>query len=182
MQALDDFAQVVRRNVGGHADRDAGACRSAARAARAPAASAGSSQRAVEVRLPVDRALAELRRAALRRSASASIRCSASPRTTSDRRSSRSCPARRSADSGTRTAAPSAPSLRSRRESPCGWNLPMTSPTVRADFLCLAPADEPELAHRVDDAALHRLQAVADERQRAIEHRRTSNSRGTPSR
>ena len=40
---------------------------------------------------------------------------------------------------------------------------------MRADFLCFWPADEAELAHRVDDAALHGLQAVAEARQRAIE-------------
>ena len=40
---------------------------------------------------------------------------------------------------------------------------------MRADFLCLDAGDEPELAHRVDDAALHGLQAVAEVRQRAVE-------------
>ena len=114
MQALDDLAQVVRRNVGRHADRDAGrAVEQHVRQARRQ--QRRFLQRAVEVRRPVDRALVELGRAAPRRSASASTRCSASPRTTSDRPASRSCPGRRSADSDTRTAAPSAPSPRSRR-------------------------------------------------------------------
>ena len=48
--------------------------------------------------------------------------------------------------------------------------MPITSPTVRADFFGLARRGEAELAHRVDDAALHRLEPVADERQRAVEH------------
>ena len=36
-------------------------------------------------------------------------------------------------------------------------------------LLVLGAGGEPELAHRVDDAPLHRLQAVAERRQRAIE-------------
>ena len=46
----------------------------------------------------------------------------------------------------------------------------MTSPTVRADFFGLAPALRPEFAHRIDDAALDRLEAVAEEGQGAVEH------------
>ena len=41
---------------------------------------------------------------------------------------------------------------------------------VRADFFGLAPAFRPELAHRVDDPALHRLEPVAEEGQGAVEH------------
>ena len=66
MQALHDLAQVVRRDVGGHADRDAGgAVQQHVRQARRQ--QRGLLQRAVEVRRPVDRALAELATAALRR-------------------------------------------------------------------------------------------------------------------
>ncbi len=37
-------------------------------------------------------------------------------------------------------------------------------------FLGLGAGIEPEFAHRVDDAALHRLEAVAEEGQGAVEH------------
>ncbi len=37
-------------------------------------------------------------------------------------------------------------------------------------LLRLGGGVQPQLAHRVDDAALHRLEAVADERQRTVEH------------
>jgi len=46
----------------------------------------------------------------------------------------------------------------------------MTSPTVRADFLVLVGGGEAQLAHGVDDAALDRLQPVAERRQSAIEN------------
>ena len=45
----------------------------------------------------------------------------------------------------------------------------MTSPTVRADLLVFLPGRQAELAHRVDDAALHGLQPVGERGQRAIE-------------
>ena len=45
----------------------------------------------------------------------------------------------------------------------------MTSPTVRARLLVLLAGREAELAHRVDDAALHGLEPVGQRRQRAIE-------------
>ncbi len=45
----------------------------------------------------------------------------------------------------------------------------MTSPTVRADFFGFDARREAQVAHRVDDAALHGLQAVARVRQRAVE-------------
>ena len=45
----------------------------------------------------------------------------------------------------------------------------MTSPTVRADFFGFDVRPEPQLRHRVDDAALHRLEAVRDVRQGAVE-------------
>ena len=48
---------------------------------------------------------------------------------------SRSCPAHPPAGSAWRNPAPCAPSLRRQPESPCGWYLPSTSPTIRADFL-----------------------------------------------
>jgi hypothetical protein len=89
---------------------------------------------------PVDRALAELGQQHGGDTGSASTRCSASPRRLRIVRRTPVALARRSADSGTRTAAPSAPSPRTQALSPCGWNLPITSPTVRADFLCLAAA------------------------------------------
>ena len=41
---------------------------------------------------------------------------------------------------------------------------------MRADFLGLAPAFKPELAHRIDDPSLHGLEPVAEEGQRAVEH------------
>src|ERR1700681_4774591 len=44
---------------------------------------------------------------------------------------------------------------------PCGWYLPMTSPTMRA-----------HLGHRKKNAAMHRLQSVADIGQRAADDHR----------
>jgi hypothetical protein len=46
----------------------------------------------------------------------------------------------------------------------------MTSPTGTRGFLRLGRGVEAEFAHRVNDAPLHGLEAVADERQRAVEH------------
>ena len=116
------LAQVVRRDVGGHADRDArGAVEQHVRQPRRQ--QRRLLQRAVEVRHPVDRALRPARRAACRRSASAATRCSASPRTTSDRRASPSCPGRRRSGSGRRSPAPCAP-----------W--PRSRPSRRADGTC----------------------------------------------
>ena len=52
-----------------------------------------------------------------------------------DRRpSSRNCPGRRSAAGASRNPAPCAPSRRRSPASPCGWYLPITSPTMRADL------------------------------------------------
>ena len=51
--------------------------------------------------------------------------------------------------------------------SPWGWYLPSTSPTIRALFLCGVLWPEAHLVHGVEDAALHRLEAVADVGQRA---------------
>ncbi len=110
----DDLVEVVRRHVGGHADRDAGGAveQQVRQARRQPGRFLAACRRSSEPSRPCR---ARVRRAALRRSASAWTRCSASPRTTWDRRWSRNCPGPRSADSGTRTAAPSAPAPRSRR-------------------------------------------------------------------
>ena len=52
--------------------------------------------------------------------------------------------------------------------SPCGWNLPMTSPTTRAHFLKPRRRVEPELAHGVEEAAVDRLQPVAHIGQRPV--------------
>ena len=54
--------------------------------------------------------------------------------------------------------------------SPCGWNLPITSPTMRADLLERRVVAIAHLAHGVEDAPLHRLLPVLDARQRAALH------------
>ena len=84
---------------------------------------------------------------------------------------SRSCPGRRSAGSAGRSPAPCAPARRRPPVSPCGWKRPSTSPTTRALFTGLAPRRAAEAQahalHRIQDAALHRLLAVAHVGQRA---------------
>ena len=51
--------------------------------------------------------------------------------------------------------------------SPCGWYLPITSPTIAAHLRYELVAGQAHLAHRVQDAAVDRLEAVADVRQGA---------------
>ena len=86
--------------------------------------------RAVVVRAEVDRALLELGEQLASRAARARPRCSAWP-PARRRRASRSCRARRRAARAARSPAPCGPSPRRSPTSPCGWYLPITSPTTR---------------------------------------------------
>ncbi len=64
--------------------------------------------------------------------------------------------------------APCAPSRRSTTVSPCGWYLPSTSPTIVRALAELGVRVEVQVGvHRVEDAPLHRLEAVAHVGQRA---------------
>ena len=107
---VDHLAQVVRRDVGRHADRDAaGAVDQQVRElgrqdARLPVG-------LVVVRPEVDRVLVDVVRAGHQRPGQGAPRCSASP--PADRRpSSRSCPGRRSAPGAWRSPGPCAPTRR----------------------------------------------------------------------
>ena len=118
---VDHLAEIVRRDVGRHADGDA---------AGAVDQQIGEARRqhhrlvlvAVVVRLEIDGVLVDVGQAAPSRAWPAGIRCSASP-PRHRRRPSRNCPARRSASGAWRNPAPCAPA---RRRSRCR----------RADGIC----------------------------------------------
>ena len=167
MVAFDDLGQVVRRNVGGHAHRDARrAVDQQVRNAR------GQDFRLL---LAARRSWAGNRRSPCRcppaarwRCARAALRCTAWPRA-DRRRPSRSCPGRRPADSAWRKPAPCGPARRRSAASPCGWYLPMH---FADDLGALAGGPvgvQPHLVHAVENAAMHGLQAVADIGQRAAD-------------
>ena len=156
--AAIDLDEVVRRHVGRHADGDAGravdqqvrdrggqhlglgaaCCRSSGRSRRRP------------------------RRAP---SSSPAPPAPGGPRCTGGRpgrrRASRSCRGRRPAAGAARTAGPGGPARRRSRCRRAGGSLPITSPTTRADFTCARSGRRPISRHLVEDAALHRLEAVA---------------------
>ena len=107
---VDHFAQIVRRNVGGHADRDAaGAVDQKIREFRR------QNRRlllgAVVVRLEIDGVLVDILEQVSARSWSGGIRYNAS-RPPYRRRPNRNCPARRSAARAWRNPAPCGPSHR----------------------------------------------------------------------
>ena len=82
------------------------------------------------------------------------------------RRPSRSCPARRSAGSASRSPGPCAPGRRRPRVSPWGWYFPMTSPTMRAHLMYGRFQTLFSQLLGVQDPAVHRLEAVAHVGQR----------------
>ena len=82
-----------------------------------------------------------------RRGARGAPPCSASPRP-GRRRWSRSCPGRRQAGSASRSPARAARACRRSRESPCGWYLPITSPTICAHLTCLRSGAAPSRSSR----------------------------------
>ena len=164
----DDLVEVVRRHVGGHADRDAGGA--VEQQVRQPRRHPGRLlQGAVEVRVPVDRALGQLAQQHL-----------------GDRREFGFGVAHRRERFRVVAGAEVALALDQRiavreRLRHQHHRLVARAVAVRvvladhvADgargFLRLRARIEPELAHREDDAALHRLEAVAEERQGAVEH------------
>ncbi len=167
MQAADHLAQVVRRDVGGHADGDAGgAVEQHVRQARRQAHRL--LQRAVEIRLPVHGALAQLRQQGR-----------------GIRRQPRLGVAHGGEGLGIVRRAPVALPVDHRvavaeRLRHQHHGLVAGRVAVRMELadhvahgarrlLGLRPGRQAELAHGVDDAPLHRLEAVADVRQRAIE-------------
>ena len=122
---VDHLAEIVRRDVGGHADGDAaGAVDQQVRELRR------QDHRlllaAVVVRLEVDRLLVEIVEQRPGGAWRAAPRCSARPRA-DRRRPSRNCPARRSAARAWRNPAPCAPA---RRRSP-GCRAGGTCPSCR---------------------------------------------------
>ena len=116
---VDDLGQIVRRDVGGHAHRDAGRSvdqqvrERASAVLRAPACAHRSW--AGNRRFPCPDP-----RAARCRCAKAALRCTGRPR--ADRhRPNRSCPGHPPADSAARSPAPCEPARRTPSASPCGW-------------------------------------------------------------
>ena len=162
---VDHLAQVVRRNVGGHADGDAARAvdqqvRELRRQHRpAPAACRRSSRgnRPCPCRD---------RRAACRPPWPAGIPCSAPP-PADRRRPSRSCPGRRPAAGAWRNPAPCAPAHRRSAQVAVRMIFAhhLADDAGRLDVL-LVPV-EPQLVHPEQDAAVHGLQPVAHVGQRA---------------
>ncbi len=108
--AVDDLAEVVRRDVRGHPDGDARrAVHEEVREFRRE--DDRLLPRLVVVRDEVDRVLLDVREAAPRPRASSALPCTARP-PRCPRRRSRSCPARPRAGSGGRSPAPDGPSCR----------------------------------------------------------------------
>ncbi len=162
---VDHLAQVVRRDVGGHADGDA------ARAVDQQVGELGRQhdrllQRAVVVLAELDGLLVEVVEQRTARPWRAGTRCSARP-PADRRRRSRSCPGRRPAAGAWRNPAPCAPARRRSARLPCGWNLPITSPTTRAHFTYFLFQSSAQLVHAEQDAPVHGLEAVAHVGQRA---------------
>ncbi len=125
-----DLAQVVRRDVRGHADGDPGAAvdQQVGEPGRQDGRLLGA---AVVVVAEVDGLLVDVadhlhgQRRQLALGVPHARRPGRCP-------GSRSCPARRPAGSAATRPAPAGPGRRRSRESPCGWYLPITSPTTRA--------------------------------------------------
>ena len=162
---VDHLAEIVRRDVGGHADSDAaGAIDEKVREARrqdrrllhAP----------VIIVLEVDGLLVDVLEEMLGDLGEAALRCNASP--PADRRQpSRNCPARRSAAGAWRTPAPCAPGVVDRAGRRGDGYCPSPRRRRAADLRKLLFQSSPILLHRVEDAAMHGLQAVAHVGQRA---------------
>ena len=139
---IDHLAEIVRRDVGRHADRDA---------ARAVDQQVREARRederlflgAVVVRLEVDRVLVDVLEQRFRRLGHACFRCTASRRA-DRRRSNRNCPARRSAARASRNLAPCAPARRRstgrRAGDTCRSRRRRCAPTSRASCRPCAPA------------------------------------------
>ncbi len=167
-QRADDLVEVVRRHVGGHAHGDAGGAvqQQVRQARRHPGRFL---QGAVEVRRPVGGALAQLaqqhfgdrgqlgfgvahRRERLRVVAGAEVALALDQRVAVGER------------------------LRHQHQRLVARAVAMR--VVLTDhvtdgargLLRLGRGIQAQLAHRIDDAALHRLQAIADERQGTVEH------------
>ena len=119
---VDDLAEIVRRDVGRHADRDA------LRAVDQQVREAGRQDLRlalglVVIGLEIDRVLVEIVEQRRRRRARAAPRCSGRP-PAGRRPSSRNCPGRRSAAGASRNPAPSAPSRRRSRARRAGGICP----------------------------------------------------------
>ena len=176
---LRDLAQVVRRDVGGHAHRDAlRAVEQHVRQARRQ--ERGLLQRAVEVGLPVDRAIRELRQQHF------GVTRELGLRVTHGREGLRivgRTPVALPVDDRIAIAEV----LRHQHHGFVAGRVAVRMELADhvADgargLLVLLAGREAELAHRVDDAALHGLEAVGQTSAARDRGSRTSNSRGTPS-
>ncbi len=105
--AVDDFDEIVRRNVGRHADGDA-ACAVDQQVRELGRDHDRLGQRAVIVVAEIDRFLVEIVEQRMRGLLAAGTRCNVGP-PAGHRRSSRNCPDRRSAAVATTMAAPCGP-------------------------------------------------------------------------
>ena len=175
--AVDHLAEIVRRDIRGHADGDAGAAVDQQIGKRGGeddglgAWSRRSSGRNRPCPCPC-------RPSARRRDASGAPRCNAWRR--ADRpRPSRNFPGHRPAVRAWPTAAPCA---RASDRSPprrADGNCPIVSPHDLGALEVLPVREERQVVHRVKDAALGRLEAVARIGQRAGDDDATSSNRGT---
>ena len=162
---VDHLAEVVRRDVGRHADGDAaGAVDQQVREARR------QHHRlllgAVVVVAEIDRILVDVLGQRVGDLGAAAPRCSASP-PAGRRRPSRSCPARRSAAGAWRSPAPCGRARRRSTGRRADGTCPSTSPTISARLAVGLVPVAAVLVHRIEDAAMDRLQPVAHVRQGA---------------
>ena len=128
---VDDLAEVVRRDVRGHADRDALAAVDQ-QVREAGRQHLGALELARVVVDEVDGVLVDAGHAAAWRAARAGTRCSARrPRRS---RASRSCRGSRSAGGAARTAGPCGRARRRSRSCRAGGTCATTSPVTRAHF------------------------------------------------
>ncbi len=140
----------------------------------------GSLARLVVVRLEVDGVGVDVAQELGRELRRGGTRCSASP-PAGRRRASRSCPGRRRAGSAARTAARAGRACRRSPSRRAGGTCPSRRRRSRAHFTYGRFGCSPVLVHRVEDAPVHGLQAVAHVGERARDDHATSRSRGSSS-
>ena len=161
------LAQVVRRDVRRHADRDA------ARAVDQQVRHSARQDRrllepVVEVRREIDRVLVDVAEHLHRDAREPRTRCTGTP-PRGRRRRSRSFPGRPPADSAARNPAPCARARRTRSGRRAGGTCRARRRRRSRTSCTRAAGHEAELVHRVQHAPVHRLQPVAHVGQRAAD-------------
>ena len=162
------FAQVVRRNVGGHANRNAGgAIQQYVRQTRRH--DLRFFKRAVEVRLPLDRALLQFAQQHLRVWREARLGVAHGGKTF---RVVRRTPVALAVDQRIAIAERLGHEHHGFVTGAVAVRVELSEHIAHGArrLLVLGGGRQPEFRHGVHDAPLHRLQAVGDVRQRAVQH------------